>query len=442
MQIPEEYDYSYLDDRQAKLLEVIIDAIEDGGYFLISKLQHFTDRDVAVIDIRGKDPLMSPLKRCNINTELLISIREIIMGKVSFNFEIDSYGYLAVPDTVKTESFDFTAPNDLLGLVNDTQYTPQTPVEVIWKLAKYGYSFIWNNCACVPCNAIYFGYDNFSIKVDYTDEDNNKKVASVIDLTDGVYHYDELYVVCNNSHVDDIEPTAILGDTKKKVLTDDLGRKREAYLLDLKRYEKNMFNMSKFNKIYDKDYTLTVLDIMYSIASYLNGMNMILNDMGVQCQLFSLPYRGSNTFSIDSNKQHNNFTFQNIWYSLDIVKEVKKVYLNHKEDLIEYLKYKNEDKRQELYDTFIRECDGNFGTLLHYFVNGFLDALAIQKGDKKSRVQILSDYIGTVHREFIMYGCYFYDLRTVFLRNNFRIRKEFESTILLNKYNGCYFRVG
>ena len=438
MVIPEYFDYGNLSPLQIKLLKEFITRVEEDGYITVAKIQKFVNGDMAVINMRGKDPITSMMKVCNVDTRLLPYIENIIKGRVSYNFKIKD-GRMMLPKSVGSERYDFTAPNDLVSISEDVTYTPQTPVEVLWRLVCCGGHFIWNGSNCVPMSEMYFGTDNFSINVDYI-VNGVRHTEVVMQYDNGTYTYGDIHVCCS----DDEFIFGILGDVEKEIITDDLERTHSAYKVNLAQYEKNMFDNSKFNKMYDSTYTFTVLDIMYKFCSYINGLTMMLKNIDSSCSrhMFALPCRAGNTFNIVSNKQHDVFTIQSIYYSTDIMKDVANVYKNHSIEMTEYLKNKDDAKRDELYAIFESECSGTYGILLHYYVNGVLDALGIQKGDKTMRVRILSDYIKTVHKEFLMYGCYFYDLRTEFLRNNFRIMKEFSSTILLNEYNGCYFRVG
>lgn len=439
MQIPEDFNYGDLTKENKEFLCTLINEIEEDGYFSIYKLHKFSNCDVAYVNIRGKDPLLSTMKKCAVDTMLLKYIMQIVDGHVSYNFTIRD-GELYLPKNIETERFDITAPNDIQDITSIIQYTSQTPVEVIWRMAKLGYSFIWPKCAAVPCYKIYLGYDNFSIKVDYVDEKGEKATFTVMELVDGRYVYGDVYVV--QASILNIEPDMLIDTAIQVPIEDDLGRIRIARRVNLALYEKNMFNNNRFSKVYEKDFTLTILNRMYSMASYLNGLNMILKDMGVDCQSFALPYRKQEVFVLDTDKQHNTFTFQTIWYDIKIMSDVKRVYIENKDLIRDYIRTKEDGTRENLYRIFEENCDSTYGPLLHYFVNGVLDALAIQKGDKRTRSEILSGYVGTVHKEFIMYACYFYDLRTAFLRNNFRIKREFDSTLIINNYNGCYFRVG
>ena len=139
---------------------------------------------------------------------------------------------------------------------------------------------------------------------------------------------------------------------------------------------------------------------------------------------------------------HNDTIIQIFGYDPDIVNQVITVYKMHKDLMTEYLKTKDENLREEIQSIFLSECSDKFGQLLHYYVNGILDALAIQKGDMAVRKKILSGYYDTVHKEFLMYGCYYYDIRTAFLRNNCIIDREFQDVFVYNEYNGQYFLVG
>ena len=118
---------------------------------------------------------------------------------------------------------------------------------------------------------MYFGTDNFSINVDYI-VNGVRHTEVVMQYDNGTYTYGDIHVCCS----DDEFIFGILGDVEKEIITDDLGRTHSAYKVNLAQYEKNMFDNSKFNKMYDSTYTFTVLDIMYKFCSYINGLTMML----------------------------------------------------------------------------------------------------------------------------------------------------------------------
>lgn len=444
MKIPNDLNTGNLTPNLTVVLKQLIKEIDEDGYFTIIKILQFRDKDAVVVNIRGKDPMLSVLKNCTIESKVLKYLEPVIYGHVSYNFKIED-NEVMLPRSINVEKFDFNAPHNINNIGGDILYAPQTPVEVLWRLAKFGYNFMWEGCSCVPCSNIYFGYDNFSIKVDYVDAEGNQCTQDIMKYENGCYSYTDIRVIADvdKAVIDDYASDDLFGSSPViEIIKDDLGREREVYRVNLKVYEKNMFNSSRFSKVYDKEYTLTVLTRLYSITSYLNGLNMLLADLGVKCQQFNLPYRKKSSFSIDSDKQHDTFSIQSVWYDADIIEDVKRLYLTNKEKMIEYLKTKDESLREEIYSIFVDSCSDKYGVLLHYFVNGVLDALAIQKGDKASRIEILKGYTNTVHKEFIMYACYYYDIRTTFIRNNFRINKEYGSTFVMNDYNGYYFLVG
>jgi len=392
-----------------------------------------------LISIRGKDPLMSTLKKYKIDTRILTYLYEIIRDKVSCNFDIRD-GVLYVPDTIGVEQFNFIAPTgEISSSILSTM--PSTPMDMLWRLIRNDYYVIVEGCAPVPLHNMYFKYDNFEVCIDYVDSTNIRKTISLMKLTDSGYTYSTINVV-------DCETATLTGEDfllnacEDVEVSDDFGRKRQAKKVNLKQYEKYMFNQTRFNKLYERNYTLTVMTRMYKLTAYMDGIGIILSDMGVPCQRFSIPHRAQQTFTLDTDKQHNDFSIQMVGYDSNIVNEVANVYQMQKELIAQYLKTKDETIRTELQDIFKMQCSSKYGQLLHYFVNGILDALAIQKGDKATRTKILKGYYNTVHKEFLMYGCYYYDIRTSFLRNNYRIDKEFNSIFVCNEYNGQYFLVG
>lgn len=441
MRIPDNFDYGNIKDNKRLIgwLNEIIDDIEVDGYVTINKIHKFKDIDMVILFIRGKDPLLSNLTKYTVDAKILTPLYEIIKGYVSCNFYI-SNNKLNIPDTVCVEQFNFTAPKDEMNNSN-TYSLPQSPLGVLWRFANSNYYIIVDGCAPVPMHKIYFGYDNFSVNIDYIDRDGKMSTLNIMSLDDISYKYNKFNII--DCSISEVKHDDMLFEACNSVtVCDDLGRKREAKIIDLKQYEKYMLNQNKFNKLYEKNYTLTVLTRMYKIASYLDGIGFVLNDMGFPCQQYSIPHRQQQTFTVNTNKQHNTFSIQLVGYDRDLIGEVRTIYLMHKERIAEYLKTKNEDMRNELQEIFKLQCSNKYGQLLHYFVNGLLDAIAIQKGDKIIRTEILKGYYQTVHKEFLMYGCYYYDIRTSFLRNNYRIGKEFNSVFVCNEYNGEYFLVG
>ena len=441
MRIPDNFDYGNIKDNKRLIawLNEIVGNIEVDGYVTINKIHKFKDIDMVILFIRGKDPLLSNLTKYTVDAKILTPLYEIIKGYVSCNFYI-SNNKLNIPDTVCVEQFNFTAPKDEMNNSN-TYSLPQSPLGVLWRFANSNYYIIVDGCAPVPMHKIYFGYDNFSVNIDYIDRDGKMSTLNIMSLDDISYKYNKFNII--DCSISEVKRDDLLFEACNSVtVCDDLGRKREAKIVDLKQYEKYMLNQNKFNKLYEKNYTLTVLTRMYKIASYLDGIGFVLNDMGFQCQQYSIPHRQQQTFTVNTNKQHNTFSIQLVGYDRDLIGEVRTIYLMHKERIAEYLKTKNEDIRNELQEIFKLQCSNKYGQLLHYFVNGLLDAIAIQKGDKIIRTEILKGYYQTVHKEFLMYGCYYYDIRTSFLRNNYRIGKEFNSVFVCNEYNGEYFLVG
>lgn len=441
MKIPDSFDYGNIKDNKRLIawLNEIVENVEVDGYVTINKIHKFKDIDMVILYIRGKDPLLSSLTKYTVDAKVLTPLYEIIKDFVSCNFYI-SNGKLNIPDTVCVEQFNFTAPKNEINNSNSCAL-PQSPLGVLWRFANSGYYIIVDGCAPVPMHKIYFGYDNFSVKVDYTDRDGKGSTLNIMELDDISYKYNKFNIIdCSISEASNGD--SLFEACESITVCDDLGRKREAKVIDLKQYEKYMLNQNKFNKLYEKNYTLTVLTRMYKIASYLDGLGFVLNEMGFKCQRYSIPHRAKQTFTVNTNKQHNTFSIQLVGYDKDLLKEVSTIYTMHKERIAEYLKTKNEDIRNELQEVFKLQCSNKYGQLLHYFVNGLLDAIAIQKGDKIIRTEILKGYYQTVHKEFLMYGCYYYDIRTSFLRNNYRIGKEFNSVFVCNEYNGEYFLVG
>lgn len=441
MRIPDNFDYGNIKDNKRLIgwLNEIVKNIEVDGYVTINKIHKFKDIDMVILFIRGKDPLLSSLLKYTVDAKILTPLYEIIKGYVSCNFYI-SDNKLNIPDTVCVEQFNFTAPKDETNNSN-TYSLPQSPLGVLWRFANNGYYIIVDGCAPVPMHKIYFGYDNFSVNLDYIDRDGKLSTLNIMNLDDISYKYNKFNII--DCSISSVKNNDLLFEACDSItVCDDLGRKREAKVVDLKQYEKYMLNQNKFNKLYEKNYTLTVLTRMYKIASYLDGIGFVLNEMGFPCQQYSIPHRQKQTFTVNTNKQHNTFSIQLVGYDSELRKEVKTIYLMHKDLVAEYLKTKNEDIRNELQEIFKLQCSNKYGQLLHYFVNGLLDAIAIQKGDKIIRTEILKGYYQTVHKEFLMYGCYYYDIRTSFLRNNYRIGKEFNSVFVCNEYNGEYFLVG
>ena len=442
MNIPEGFNYSdYCSEPSLEMFfKEFIKEIEVDDYITITKLMHYKDKDVAILTIRGKDPMLSALRKCQLDTRLLKPIKEVIDGKVSFNFDIVNEE-LYLPESVASEGFAFTAPHDEQFIGNDIAATSSTPVEILWRLIRDDYAIIFDNCAPVPCHKMYFGLDNFSIHIDYINEFGETKSKCLMMLDDGVYKYQPFNIVYigkeSLAYMD-----SIINSMEYVTVVDDLGRKRLGKRVDIQKYERNIYNTYRFNKNYDESFTFSVLGRMYNLAMYLDGLGLILTDLGVTCPKFSLPHRPKQSFSVSSDKQNNSFSMQVMEYDTSIVEEVLKVYMNHKEEMSKYLKFKDEEDRAEMLDIFSKQCNKKYGKLLHYYVNGIFDALAIQKGDVNTRAKILKGYYETVHKEFLMYACYYYDIRTAFLRNNFRIEREFNSTFIHNKYDGRYFLVG
>lgn len=441
MNIPENFNYGNISNDKSLVgwFNEIVNSIEVDGYVTINKIHKFKDIDMVILYVRGKDPLLSSLRKYTIDAKVLTPLYEIIKDSVSCNFYVAD-GKLNIPDTVNVEQFNFTAPKDERH-DSSTYSLPQSPLGVLWKFANSGYYILIDGCAPVPMHKIYFEYDNFSISVDYVNRDGELKTFNIMKLDDVGYSYNKFNIIdCRMNGVDSKDT---LYDACQSIkVCDDLGRQRDAKIVDLKQYEKYMLNQNKFNKIYEKNYTLTVLTRMYKIASYLDGIGFILRELGVKCQEYSVPHRSKNTFTINTNKQHNTFSMQLVGYESELIDEVYTIYKMNSELITNYLKNKDENTRTELQTIFELQCSKKYGQLLHYFVNGLLDAIAIQKGDKVIRTEILKGYYQTVHKEFLMYGCYYYDIRTSFLRNNYRISKEFNSVFVCNEYNGEYFLVG
>ena len=115
MVIPEYFDYGNLSPLQIKLLKEFITRVEEDGYITVAKIQKFVNGDMAVINMRGKDPITSMMKVCNVDTRLLPYIENIIKGSVSYNFKIKD-GRMMLPKSVGSERYDFTAPNDLVSI--------------------------------------------------------------------------------------------------------------------------------------------------------------------------------------------------------------------------------------------------------------------------------------------------------------------------------------
>lgn len=443
MLVPDGFNYGAIAE-EGNLKEWLKDVVRDievDGYVTINKILRFKDIDIACMDIRGKDPILSPLKKCKVDTRILSQLYSIISDKVSCNFEVRDNS-LFLPDIVCVENFNFIAPREGLNPGNNISSMPTTPLEVIWRLIRDNYSIIVDGCAPVPCHKIYFGYNNFSINVDYVDMANIKQTITLMKLENGMYRYTPFNIIDTRIGIKDDDVDYVLNACDKVDVHDDIGRTRQASRINLKLYEKYVYNQRRLKKLYDKNFTLTVLSRMYKTTAYLDGIGLILNEMGVACQRFSIPHRAQQTFSLNTDKQHNNFSIQMMGYDPDIVNQVLTVYKMHKDLLTEYLKTKDEKLREEIQIIFSRECSDKFGQILHYYVNGILDALAIQKGDMTIRTKILKGYYDTVHKEFLMYGCYYYDIRTAFLRNNCIIDREFQSEFVCNEFNGQYFLVG
>ena len=441
MVVPQDFDYGVLKTSTSLMgwFEEVLKDIEIDGYVTITKIHKFKDVDMVLLSIRGKDPMLSPLKKYTVDARILAPLYSLIKDKVSCNFDIRD-GKLYLPDVICTELFNFTAPKEEAN-INNVISIPTTPMDILWRLIKSDYAVVVDGCAPVPMHKVYFKYDNFEVCLDYIGTDNKKNTLSIVRLLDGAYVYTPFNVI-DPKHAEIGDGDFILNTCEDVKVRDDLGRERMAKQVNLKLYEKYMFNQTRFNKLYEKNYTLTVMTRMYKLVSYLDGLGLILSDMGVPCQRFSIPHRTQQTFTLETDKQHNNFSMQMLGYEKTIVDEVATVYSMQRELIAQYLKTKDEKIRTELQEVFKLQCSDKYGQLLHYYVNGILDALAIQKGDKITRTKILSGYYDTVHKEFLMYGCYYYDMRTAFLRNNFRIDKEFSSVFVCNEYNGQYFLVG
>lgn len=443
MVVPSNIDLSNLAPHLREFLNGVIGDLEDDGYFFIEKIQKFKDRDIAIGYIRGKDPLLSNIRKFKIDTRLLYYIDRIVNGRMSYNFTVKN-GRLFVPKDVISEKFDMTSTPDSAEVSNSKVYTPKTPVEILWSLAKDGFYYISDGEQLVPCHKTYFGEDNFNIYMQNVLADGKMSKHPIMTMDNGSYLYGEVWVTKTSRIADLTLLKSIIGDSEQKIMHDNMGREFTAHKLDLRQYEKNMLNVIKFGKIYDRDYTFAVLDITYNMCSYLNGLSLALHDIDKNCKypMCFLPFKANRSFTVSANKQNNFFTFQHTGYSADIIHDVSEVYRDNQAGMKEYLKSKDESKREELYKIFDEMCGDRYGKLLHYFVSGLFDGLAIQKGDKATRISILTDYIDTVYAEFFMYGCYFYDLRTAFLRNNFRISKEYSNTIFMNSYNGEFFLIG
>lgn len=429
-----------------KYLTDIVDVIEEDGYVEIVKIQRFIDIDVAILHIRGKDPILSGMYKCTVDVRMLEVLHKLLFKKVHYNFGF-SGGSLVVSKNVGVEQFDLKAPTDICNFSSSLCAVPDTPVSFLWKLIVNDYRFIWNKCAPVKCSEVYFGSDNFSIKVDFMNKLGVKQNYDLIKFENGRYSYNEFYVTKATTQRKISVPTDVdnyIATLDIDVLLDDLGRKIKCHKISLEKFEKNLFNMSAFNKMFDNVFTYGVLDTAYNICSYLNGLSLIEHDLNKDARfpIMFLPAKQSDKFNIDNDKEHNDFNIQSIWYSDIIQQDIAHAYKTNKEIITQYLKNKDAESRDVLYGLFSAECGRKYGKLSHYYINGVLDALAIQKGDKATRLKILTGYMKTVNREFLMYGCYLYNMRMMFIRNNYRISKCFKSALVLSDYNYSYFRVG
>ena len=432
-----------LPNYMADYLKGIIEVIENDGYVEIVKLQKFNDIDVALLHIRGKDPILSSMYKCTVDTKMLKILHDVLYKKVHYNFGFNNDS-LIISKNVGTERFDFNAPTDICNYTSIVSVVPDTPMSFLWKLIVNDFSFFWSGCAPVKCNRIYFSDSGFSVNVNFKNRVGKMQKCELIKFVDGDYFYEDFYVT-RNSMVRKIEEDLFNSpEFEPEFLQDDLGRKVKCYKVSLRSLEKNLFNISTFNKMFDNVFTYGVLDTTYNICSYLNGLSLILHDLDNDTELpnIFLPVKSSEQFNIDADKEHNDFNIQSVWYSDNIQLDIAMIYRNNKQTITSYLKSKNGDEREELYNLFMKQCGLKYGKLTHYYVNGLLDALAIQKGDKVTRTKILTGYIRTVNKEFLMYGCYLYNLRMMFIRNNYRISKCFKSSLILSDYNYSYFKVG
>ena len=84
MNIPEGFNYSdYCSEPSLEMFfKEFIKEIEVDDYITITKLMHYKDKDVAILTIRGKDPMLSALRKCQLDTRLLKPIKEVIDGNV------------------------------------------------------------------------------------------------------------------------------------------------------------------------------------------------------------------------------------------------------------------------------------------------------------------------------------------------------------------------
>ncbi len=432
-----------ISNEDKKYLTDIINVVEEDGYIEVSKLQKFIDVDVAILHIRGKDPLLSGMHKCTINVRLLKFLNNLLFKKVHYNFGFCD-DELVVSKNVGIEYFDFKAPTDICNFSSSLCVAPDTPMIFLWKLISNGYYFVFDSCAPVQCSSIYFGEDNFSVSVDYIGKDCELNRLTLIEYDNYCYKYSDFYIA-KNTTLDKKDFDEMLSKEFELItLKDDLGRQLKCYKVNLNVFEKNILNTSVFNKAFDNVFTYGVLDTAYNICSYINGLSLIEHDLDKNTcfPLMFLPVKQINKFNIDQDIEHNDFTIQSVWYCNDIQKDIANAYQRNKDIVASYLKNKDDDSRDSLYQSFSNECGKKYGKLAHYYINGVLDALAIQKGDKTTRIKILSGYMKTVNKEFLMYGCYLYNLRMMFIRNNYRVSKYFKSALVLSDYNYSYFRVG
>lgn len=448
-----EADISGLSARDLTYLDSILTHINEDGYFMIKTIRKYKDIDIILASIYGKEPLSVVKYNAIIKANMLRPLTQIIDGKVSYNYTIKDNRLFIPTDGIMQEVFDCEF-DDVLSIEEVSGMCQNTPISILWLLVKNNYGFIWPGSEVVPANRMYFGLDDFSVRVDV--KIKGEKVTKILmKFVDGEYIYEDINAVdltLQKNTVSSLKQygeseekgASFLSNMEKTVISDDLGRDRIAYKIKLSNYELSMLDQRRFKAVYHEDYSLAILDRLYCMSSYLDGVKSCLATYDKSVSMLSLPFKPNSAFDIRSDVQVNSFEIKPLAYSAEMYSDILGIL--QQEDLsqlkMEYLRHKDNNVRETIYKSIVNKVGVKYGYLTHYYINGILDGLAIQKGDERVRIKILDGYINTVNKEFLMYALYYYDLRTMFLRNTNRIQSTFQSVVVLDNYNGRYFVAG
>lgn len=440
MEIKETTLTANLNETQRLAFHNIVHHMEEGGFLLIKYLRSYADADVVGVTIYGSNPMTSAEYSGEFNVKLLIPLEEQMAGRMSYTYKTED-GKLLLPQDIKFENVCMIAPESVEPLTIEPSFNNNhpTPVRFLWNLIDKGYKIIADGYMSAPATDMYIGSDVFSINIDLHSRDGDIKTISMMKMENGKYVYEDFYAFNTSRSIDDGD--RLMMGNEKVYVKDDLGRDLHAYKINLEMYANNMSSEGNFNK-FNQQYTYAVAYKAYTLATYLNGLRYVFSNMGLMDFKFALPYKVADSFYLDDSKQHNTFSIQLKQYDANIFSKAGQCLSDNSDILLEYLKSKDEGVREQAFNNFINAYEDDFDGLLDYFVNGILDAYAIQKGTQQMRKEIAVEYYRNVYKEFSVYGYYLYDVRTMFMRYTYRISKEFNSTLVDSQLNGSSFRVG